>query len=69
MKVKLLRKIRNQAYNNLDFLGRWSGYWTTCIDGTYYRSELVSGFKYIVNDTGTFIQDSIISYCKRKKGE
>lgn len=64
MKIKLLHKLRRQAYNNLKFWGAWSGYWYTEIDGTIYRSENVSGFKYIVNDTGTFIQDSIISHVK-----
>lgn len=65
MKIKLLRRLRKQAYANLTFIGVWSGYWFTVIDGKPYRSDLVSGFKYIVNDTGTFIQDAIISHCRK----
>ena len=65
MKIKLLRRLRKQAYDHLKFIGGWSGYWFTVIDGTPYRSDVVSGFKYIVNDTGTFIQDAIISHCKK----
>jgi len=69
MKTKLLRRIRKQANINLEFICGWSGYWFTVIDGTPYRSDVVSGFKYVINDTGTFIQDAIISHCRniRKK--
>ena len=65
MKVKLLKRLRHEALSNLDFVGGWSGYWTTTIGGTIYKSNTVSGFKYVIGDTGTFIQDSIISHCKK----
>lgn len=67
MKVKLLKRLRKQALANLDFMGSWDGYWYTYIDGIRYESGIVSGFKYIIGDTDTFIQDAIISHCKRRR--
>lgn len=60
MKTKLLKQYRSEALRNLEFDGGWSGYWTTEVDGVRYRSNSVSGFCYLVNDTGVFIQNVLI---------
>jgi len=62
MKIKLLKQIRKEAEGNLKFFGSWSGYFFTSIFGEKYESERVSGFKYMMDDTGTFIQKSILDY-------
>lgn len=69
MKAKLLKQYRAQALNTLDFFGGWSGYWTLRIDGVRYRSERVSGFKFVVNDTGSFIQDCLIDRVKQLRNK
>lgn len=56
----ILLRWRHEAFDNLTFIGTWSGYWKTRINGINYRSETVSGFKAVVGDTGTFIQDALI---------
>jgi hypothetical protein len=66
MKVKLLKRIRNEANRNLGFYGSWSGYFFTYIFGKRYEGDIVSGFKYVVGDTGTFLQDSILDYIHKK---
>jgi hypothetical protein len=66
MKVKLLKRIRHEAIKNLDFLGSWSGHWETSIFGNEYNSDEVSGFQYVVGNTGTFIQDSILDYIHKE---
>lgn len=69
MKVKLLKKLRRQAEYNLKFIGRWSGYWLTNIEGIYFYSNVVSGFKFVTLDCGYFLQNAISLYVsmKRKK--
>ena len=42
MKTKLLKILRNQAFNNLYFEGKWSGVWRTKIDDIRYESSIVS---------------------------
>lgn len=59
-----LKELRLEAIGKLRFEGCWSGYWTTTIMGVHYRSERVSGFKYVSEDNGTFIQDAIIDRCR-----
>lgn len=60
MKVKLLKKLRNEAINNLDFVGGWTGCWTTKIEGIKYESEEVSSCKFVVfNDPENFVQNAI----------
>lgn len=61
MKTKLLKKLRRQAYDNLIFIGKWSGWWETEINGQRYKSGIVSGFKHIIGDYDEFIIDCIIS--------
>lgn len=68
MRTKLLRKLRNQACNNLRFIGRWSGFWETEINGRRYTSKLVSGFKFLIGDSNDFIIDCIISECAKLRG-
>ena len=62
MNVKLLKHIRKEAEDNLYFFGCWSGYFVTYIYGEKYEGNIVSGFKYLIGDTGCFIQDSILDY-------
>jgi len=64
-----LKELRLEAIGRLDFKGSWSGYWTTSIMGVNYRSESVSGFKYVTGDCGTFIQDAIIDRCRLLRNE
>lgn len=60
MKTKLLKRMRFQAYNNLDYVGRWSGYWITKICGVKYSSSEISGYKYIIGDYEGFIRNAIL---------
>ena len=62
MKVSLLRQLREEAENNLDFSGSWRGYFFTYIFGERYEGNIVSGYCYISGNNGTFIQDSILNY-------
>lgn len=66
MKAKLLKMYRKQFYDNLDFVGSWSGRWQTTVNGCTYRSEVVSGFNYVIFDTGTFLQDTLIDVVRKK---
>lgn len=62
MRIGLLKDFRREAKRNLDFFGSWSGYFITYIYGEKYESGRVSGYKYMTDDTGTFIQESILDY-------
>ena len=64
MEIKVLSRLRTEAIGRLRFSGGWSGYWYTRIDGIDYRGDLVSGFKYIKDDCGFFIQDAILHRVK-----
>lgn len=60
MKIKLLKQLRTEAINNLDFNGCWEGVWNTKIKGVYYESNIVSSYCYVVkNDPGYFVQNAI----------
>lgn len=59
-----LKELRLEAVGRLEFEGCWSGHWITSIMGVRYRSESVSGFKYVTGDCGTFVQDAIIDRCR-----
>lgn len=63
----ILLEYRHEALGRLQFIGQWSGFWKTRIDGITYRSERVSGFKAVVGDRGTFIQDAIIDRVKLRR--
>lgn len=67
MKVKLLKKLRKEAIDNLGFDGRWDGCWTTLIKGVYYESEIVSTLNYLLNDPGYFIQNAILHRVRMMK--
>lgn len=61
--VTILREYRLEARRRLDFIGGWSGHWTTTIDGVSYRSERVSSFRYCVYGEygcGHFLRNAII---------
>jgi hypothetical protein len=63
----ILLRWRHEALGKLRFFGSWSGYWETRIEGVCYRGESVSGFKAVVGDIGTFIQDALIDRAKLAK--
>lgn len=63
----ILLKYRHEALGRLRFIGSWSGWWETRIDGITYRGEHVSGFKAVVGDCGTFIQDVLIDRVKLRR--
>ena len=67
MKVKLLKKLRTEAIDNLGFDGGWSGCWTTLIEDVRYRSEIVSSFKYCMNEPEYFIQNAILHRVRMMK--
>jgi len=67
LNTAILSQWRLEALKNLDFVGGWSGYWTTRIEGVKYRSERVSGFNAVVGDCGAFIQDVLIDRAKIKR--
>lgn len=69
MKTKLLKKIRTQAFENVDFVGRWSGYWITKIDNITYKSSIVSGLGCITGNDKGFINECIIRAVKTRRGE
>ena len=63
LNVTILKAYRFEARRNLDFVGGWSGYWETRIDGVSYRSERVSSFRYCVygeNGCGFFLHNAIV---------
>lgn len=51
----------------MKFIGYWSGFWETRIDGVNYRGETVSGFKAITGDIGNFVIDAIIDRARLRK--
>ena len=63
----ILLRWRHEALGRLSFTGGWSGFWETRIDGISYRGETISGFKAVVGDVGTFIQDALIDRAKLEK--
>ena len=63
----ILRKYRQEAIGRLRFIGSWSGFWETTIDGINYRGERVSGYKAVVGDCGSFIQDALIDRVKLRR--
>ena len=63
----ILLEYRCEALCRLRFVGSWSGWWETRIDGITYRGERVSGFKAMVGDCGTFIQDALIDRIKLRR--
>lgn len=65
MKVKLLKRYRQQAATNLKFIGGWSGYYKTTIDGVVYRSQKICGLNYLLDQTGDFIPNCIIDRVKQ----
>lgn len=67
MKTTLLKAYRSEAYGRLQFIGGWSGWWETKIDGIWYRSERVSGFKALKDDYGNFIIDAICDRVKLRR--
>lgn len=67
LNTNILREYRYEALGRMRFIGAWSGFWETRIDGITYHSERVSGFKAIKNDYGTFIQDAIIDRVKLRR--
>ena len=69
MRTKLLKKLRNQAFENVDFIGKWSGVWITKIDDINYESSIVSGFNYITGNDRGFLRECIVRAVKIRRGE
>jgi hypothetical protein len=69
MKTKLLKNLRNQAFENIYFYGRWSGVWITKIDNINYESSIVSGLGCITGNDKGFLYECIIRAVKARKGE
>lgn len=69
MKTKLLKKLRTQAFENVEFVGRWSGVWITIIDHIYYESSIVSGYGYITGNDKGFLRECIVRAVKARRGE
>ena len=72
LNVTVLKAYRNEASRNLDFIGGWSGYYETRIDGVDYRSERVSSFRFCVHGMagcGWFLHNAIKDriYLRRNK--
>lgn len=68
MKAKLLKSLRKQALSNLDFIGLWSGYWRTKIDGEIFRSSIVSGFGAVIGNDKGFTRECISRSVAIKRG-
>ena len=67
LNFSVLNAYRCEALSRLKFWGTWSGYWETVIDNVRYRSERVSGFKYVSGDYGNFIRDSILDRVRLRR--
>lgn len=63
----ILLQWRHEALGRLEFVGSWSGFWQTSIDGITYCSERVSGFKAVIGDCGTFIQDALLDRVRLRR--
>ena len=49
MKIKLLKRLRNDILQNFEYHdGGWSGYYRVIYKGTRYESEIVSGLNYFL---------------------
>ena len=69
MKTKLLKILRNQAFENFYFYGRWSGVWRTKIDNITYESSIVSGLGCITGNDKGFLNECIVRAVKVRRGE
>ena len=69
MKTKLLKILRNQAFENIYFFGKWSGVWRTKIDNITYESSIVSGLGCITGNDQGFINECIVRAVKKRRGE
>lgn len=69
MKTKLLKNLRNQAFENIYFFGLWSGVWITKIDNITYKSSIVSGLGCITGNDKGFINECILRAVKARRGE
>lgn len=68
MKARLLKSLRKQALSNLDFIGSWSGYWRTKIDGKIFKSSIVSGFGAVIGNDKGFTRECISRSIAIKRG-
>ena len=69
MKIRLLKKLRKQAFENVNFIGKWSGIWITKIDNINYESSIVSGLGCITDNDKGFLRECIIRAIKIRRGE
>ena len=68
MKARLLKSLRKQALSNLDFIGSWSGYWRTEIDGKIFKSSIVCGFGAVIGNDKGFTRECISRSIAIKRG-
>ena len=68
MKIKLLKRIRNDILQNFEYHdGGWSGYYRVIYKGTRYESEIVSGLNYFLTGGRWFIRKVIIEEIKKMR--
>lgn len=67
LNTAILRQYKAEGYGRLRFIGDWSGYWETTIDGVSYRSERVPGLRAILGDYGNFVIDAILDRVRLRK--
>lgn len=69
MKTRLLKRLRREAFENVDFIGKWSGVWITKIDNINYESSIVSGLGCITGNDKGFLRECIVRADKARRGE
>lgn len=69
MKTRLLKRLRREAFENVDFIGKWSGVWITKIDNINYESSIVSGLGCITGNDKGFLRECIVRAVKARRGE
>ena len=68
MKIKLLKRLRNDILQNFEYHdGGWSGYYRVIYKGTRYQSEIVSGLNYFLTGGYWFIRKVIIEEIKKMR--
>lgn len=68
MKIKLLKRLRNDILKNFEYHDRgWSGYYRVIYKGTRYESEIVSGLNYFLTGGYWFIRKVIIEEIKKMR--
>jgi hypothetical protein len=72
MKTNVLKFLRNQAFENLNFIRLWSGgVWITKIDNITYESSIIFRFSelWYVGSNILFLRECIVRAVKARRGE